>query len=223
MARPPGGEGLDHGAGRWLSRFRRRPLCSSPHPTSSRHSSRRSRTGRRSRSGAACEVSWCRRWWRFGPAVPLGGWAGVVDDGGEVGGGPAGEGSGQLVLEVAAQDYAGVVVADAVFVDGRHPPVGGSVQQGEVSEARPAREADLPPQARLDRCPSGDRVRRPRDHPPRRKPDRLVDQALRPHHPPLPHRSDPRRQPAPHRPRPAPRRPASCPRRDLNGQRCALI
>ena len=45
-----------------------------------------------------------------------------------------------------------------------------------------------------------------------RGPHRLVDQEVRPHRPPLPHRPDPRRPTDPHRRRPTPRRPPRRPR-----------
>ena len=66
-------------------------------------------------------------------------------------------------------------------------------------QARPASQADLPPQTRIDRGPPRRRVRRPGRHPPDRDRDRLVDQALRPDRPPLPHHRHPRRRTRPHR------------------------
>src|SRR5215469_17856965 len=66
-------------------------------------------------------------------------------------------------------------------------------------QEQPAGPAGPPPQTRPDRSPPDHRVRRRRDQPPDRDPDRLDDPQVRPHRPPLPHHSDPGRPPLPTR------------------------
>jgi hypothetical protein len=77
---------------------------------------------------------------------------------------------------------------------GRCPSAGG---RGPHRRAPAAGPTHPPPQARLDRGPPHDRVRRPGHLPLHRRGHRVVDQEVRPHRPPLPHHRDPARQPTP--------------------------
>jgi Type II intron maturase/Bacterial sugar transferase len=71
----------------------------------------------------------------------------------------------------------------------------------------PASPAGLPSPARLDRGPPDHRLRRPGRQPLDRAPYRLVHPEVRPHHPPLPHHTDPGWRAHHHRRRPPARRP----------------
>ena len=111
----------------------------------------------------------------------------------------------------------------AEFGDQRLPPALHDRSLVPHVQTRPGRPADLPPQARVHRRPPDRRVRRARRQPPGRRPHRLVDPPLRAHHPPLPHRPDPRRPAPPHRRRPRPRRATRRAHAHRQARRCALI
>jgi hypothetical protein len=102
--------------------------------------------------------------------------------------------------------------------DRRLPPTLSHRKVASHVQTRPASPADLPPPARLHRSASDDRIRRFGGQPLARRPDRLDDQEVRPHRPPLPHHRNPSRRPHHHRRRPPTRRPPGRPPKHHQGQ-----
>ena len=106
--------------------------------------------------------------------------------------------------------------------DRRLPPAVPDRKVVSDVQTRPACQTDLPPQTRVHRGPPHDRARRPGRQQMARTAHRLVDQEVRAHRPPLPHRHHPRRRPRPHRRRPPPRRPTRRPQSDQRSTSYAL-